>query len=103
MAGTMSIFDGFSRPDPRAGPWGDVRALGDWLQAGQLNDLCTFQAECGRSPGPLGWFQEIGRARVLGATADPPDSRRIAWVRMAVFRSATPRRRPGGPRAVGLD
>ena len=62
-----------------ARPVGDVQALGDWLQAGQLNDLCTLQGgNPGRSPGPLGWFQEIGQARVLIATADPPDSRRIA-------------------------
>ena len=62
-----------------ARPVGDVQALGDWLQAGQLNDLCTLQGgNLGRSPGPLGWFQEVGQARVLIATTDPPDSRRIA-------------------------
>jgi hypothetical protein len=57
-----------------ARPVGNVQALGNRLQAGQLNDLGALQGgNPGRSPGPLGWFQEVGQARVLVATADPPN------------------------------
>jgi hypothetical protein len=55
-------------------PVGDVQPLGDRLQASQSNDLSPLEGgNPGRSPGPLGWFQEIGQARNLVAMADPPN------------------------------
>ena len=44
-----------------ARPVGDVQALSDWLQAGQLNDLCTLQGGNPAGRPARRWFQEIGK------------------------------------------
>ena len=62
MAGTIPIFDRLAGQILARPVAGDVQALGDWLQAGQLNDLCTLQGgNPGRSPGPLGGSRRSGK------------------------------------------
>jgi len=88
-----------------ARPVGDVQALGDWLQASQLNDLGALQ---GGKSGPAA--RPVGVVPADRASPRPrSDGRFSRWLMdrtgsgWPVAGLAPPRRRPGGSEPVGLD